>query len=251
MPYFGLGLHVVVALYFAVHAVRSGQDRYWLMVLFMFPLLGSVVYAFAIWLPEQRHSRHGRALVGNVRRMLDPGRELRQAQDAFDDSATTDNRLRLADALLGAGRAGDALPLYRAALSGVHREDPHIQVKLAHALLEAGEPAQARQLLDELIAKRPDFRSPEGHLTYARAVAAQGDKSKAKEEFEALTAYSSGFEAHAYYVECLIGWGDTGRARELCEQAQAKARRLPAYARKMHRVELDKLRELEKRAQAL
>ncbi|NNC25037.1 tetratricopeptide repeat protein, partial [Salinisphaera sp. USBA-960] len=81
----------------------------------------------------------------------------------------------------------------RAALSGVHREDPHIQVKLAHALLEAGEPAQARQLLDELIAKRPDFRSPEGHLTYARAVAAQGDKSNAKEEFEALTAYSSGF----------------------------------------------------------
>ena len=251
MPYFGLGLHVLVALCFAVHAVRSGQDRYWLMILFMFPLLGSVVYAFAIWLPEQRHSRHGRALVGNVRRMLDPGRELREAQDAFDTSATTDNRLRLADALLDADRAGDALPLYRAALSGVHREDPHLQVKLAHALLEAGEPAQARQLLDELIAKRPDFRSPEGHLAYARAVAAQGDRAKAKEEFDTLVGYSSGFEAHARYAECLIGWGELGRARELCAQAQAKARRLPAYARKMHKPDLDKLKELDKRAQAM
>lgn len=251
MPYLGLGLHVVVALCFAVHAVRSGQDRYWLMILFMFPLLGSVVYAFAIWLPEQRHSRHGRALAGNVRRMLDPGRELREAQDAFDASATTDHRLRLADALLGAGRAGDALPLYRAALSGVHREDPHIQVKLAHALLEAGEPAQARQALDELIARHPQFRSPEGHLTYARAVAAQGDKVKAKEEFEALVGYSSGFEAHVRYVECLLGWGERDRARELCAQAQTKAQRLPAYARKMHKADLDALRELDKRAQAM
>ncbi|MGO1072408.1 tetratricopeptide repeat protein [Lysobacter sp. CA199] len=251
MPYLGLGLHVLVALCFAVHAVRSGQDRYWLMILFMFPLLGSVVYAFAIWLPEQRHTRHGRALVGNVRRMLDPGRELREAQEAFDTSATTDNRMRLADALLGAGRAADALPLYRAALSGVHRDDPHIQVKLAHALLEAGQPAQARQQLDELIAKRPDFRSPEGHLIYARAVAAQGEQAKAKEEFETLIGYSSGFEAHAHYAQCLIGWGDLTRARELCEQAQTKAKRLPAYARKLHKPDLDRLKELAKRAEAV
>ncbi|UJB18567.1 MULTISPECIES: tetratricopeptide repeat protein [Lysobacter] len=251
MPYLGLGLHVLVALCFAVHAVRSGQDRYWLMILFMFPLLGSVVYAFAIWLPEQRHTRHGRALVGNVRRMLDPGRELREAQDAYDTSATTDNRMRLADALLAAGRAGEALPMYRAALSGVHRDDPHLQVKLAHALLEAGDAAQARQTLDELIARRADFRSHEGHLTYARAVAALGDKAKAKEEFETLVGYSSGFQAHVRYAECLIGWGELGRARELCEQAQAKAKRLPAYARKMHKPELDQLKELAKRTQTV
>lgn len=251
MPYLGLGFHVIVALCFAVHAIRSGQDRYWLMILFAFPLLGSVVYAFAIFLPEQRHTRHGRALVGNVRRMLDPGRELREAQEAFETSATTDNRMRLADALLGAGRASDALPMYRAALSGVHRDDPHLQVKLAHALLEAGEPAQARQTLDELIAKRPDFRSPEGHLTFARAVAAQGDKVKAKEEFDALVSYSSGFEAHACYAECLIGWGELNRARDLCQQALAKAKRLPAYARRMHKPDLDRLKELLKRSEAV
>lgn len=249
MPYLGLGLHVIVALCFAVHAIRSGQDRYWLMILFMFPLLGSVVYAFAIWLPEQRHTRHGRALVGNVRRMLDPGRELREAQDAYETSATTDNRQRLADALVAAGRAADALPMYRAALAGVHRDDPHIQVKLAGALLDAGEPAQARQLLETLIAQRPDFRSPDGHLIYARAVAALGDKAKAKEEFEALVAYSSGFEAHARYAGYLIGWGESERARALCEQAQTKARRLPAYARKLHKPALDELKELGKRSQ--
>ncbi len=250
MPYLGLGLHVLVALYFAVHAVRSGQDRYWLMILFMFPLLGSVVYAFAIWLPEQRHTRHGRALAGNVRRLLDPGRELREAQDAFDASATTDNRLRLAEALRGAGRAGEAVPMFRAALSGIHRDDPDLQVRLARALLESGEAAQARQLLDELIARRPDYRSLDGHLTYARAVAAQGDRAKAREEFEALVGYSSGFEAHADYAERLLEWNERERAAALCQQAQAKAKRLPAYARRMHKPELDRLKALEKRLAA-
>ena len=52
MPYIGLGLHVLVAIYFAVHAVRSGQEQYWLFILFSFPLLGSVVYFLVIYLPD-------------------------------------------------------------------------------------------------------------------------------------------------------------------------------------------------------
>ena len=79
----------------------------------------------------------------------------------------------------------------------------------------------------------------------------KGEKAKAKEEFETLVGYSSGFQAHVRYAECLIGWGELGRARELCEQAQAKAKRLPAYARKLHKPELDQLKELAKRTQTV
>ena len=30
----GLGLHVLIAIFFAIHVIRTGQDRYWLFVLF-------------------------------------------------------------------------------------------------------------------------------------------------------------------------------------------------------------------------
>ena len=56
----GIGLHVIIALFFAVHAVRSGQNNYWLFILFAFPLLGSVVYFFANLLPNSRLQRHAR-----------------------------------------------------------------------------------------------------------------------------------------------------------------------------------------------
>lgn len=62
----------------------------------------SIVYALAIWLPQARHSREGRQVMYGMPRLLDPSRELREAQDALDIAATPDNRLRLADALLAA-----------------------------------------------------------------------------------------------------------------------------------------------------
>ena len=54
MPFMGLGLHVIVALFFSIHAMRSGQQMYWLIILFSFPLLGSLVYFVAIYLPSSR-----------------------------------------------------------------------------------------------------------------------------------------------------------------------------------------------------
>jgi hypothetical protein len=244
MPYVGLGLHVLIALGFALHAIRSGQERYWLMILFAFPGLGSAAYALMVWLPEMRHSRHGRAVVHGVRRALDPTRELRQAQDDFDGAATTDHRLRLADALLASGRASEAATQYEACLRGIHGDDPDIQVRLARALLESGHAPAARQLLDGLIARRPDYRSQDGHVTYARAVAAAGDRAKAREEFDALLEYANGFEAHAFYAPLLLEWGDTARATAVCELVLARVKRMPGYARGLHKAEIAQLRQL-------
>lgn len=239
-----LGLHVVVALFFAVHAVRSGQDRYWLFILFVFPLLGSLVYAIAIWLPELRYSHGGRQLVRGARRLLDPARELRAAQEAFDTAATTDNRVRLADALVEAERPAEAVPHYRDALRGIHADDPDTQVRLARALVESGQAGEARRLLDGLIQRRPDFRSPAGHLIYARAVADEGDRAKARNEFDTLIGYFSGFEARARYAEVLDGWGESEAAMRLREESLQQARRLPAYSRRMNREWLRRLERI-------
>lgn len=241
MPF--LGVHVAIALCFAVHAVRSGQERYWLFILFAFPMLGSVVYAVAIWLPEWRHSHAGRQVVQGVQRRLDPTRELRAAQDAFETAATTDNRVRLADALIEAGRAEDAMTHYEAALRGLYADDPDLQVRVARAQLESGRAGDARRRLDDLIQRKPDFRSPAGHLLYARALAAEGDRDKARHEFDTLVGYFGGFEAHAFYAETLAGWGETDAAIRLRDEALRKAKRLPAYARRMNR---DYLKRLER-----
>ena len=50
MPIAGLGLHLLIALFFAVHAVRSGRELYWLLILcnFLVPQL--------LWFKKMRDS---------------------------------------------------------------------------------------------------------------------------------------------------------------------------------------------------
>jgi hypothetical protein len=79
---------------------------------------------------------------------------------------------------------------------------------------------------------------------YARAVAAEGNRAKARAEFDTLVGYASGFQAHVRYAEVLRDWGDTDTARSLCEQALSRAKRMPGFARRLNKPELDRLKQL-------
>jgi hypothetical protein len=248
MPFAGLGLHIIIASFFAHHALRTGQDKYWLWLLFAFPLVGTGVYAVVVFLPDLRHSPQGRLVVRGARRLLDPTRELREAQEQLDIAATADNRLRLAEALLETGRASEAVVQYQAALVGVHAGDPMIRVRLAHALVDAGQPQAARADLEALIAEKPNFKSPEGHLVYARALAALDERAKAREEFEVLVGYFAGLEARARYAEALLAWNDGPRLRDLLADSNKIAKRMPGAARNINKAWIDRLTAVEKRA---
>ena len=102
------GLHVLVALFFAVHAVRTGQPLFWLLILFMFPMFGSIAYFVAIYLPNSRLQHGARKAVVAASRALDPSRELREARAAFEETPTAQNQMRLAAALLEAGTPEEA-----------------------------------------------------------------------------------------------------------------------------------------------
>lgn len=244
MHILGIGLHLLIAVFCAVHVIRSGQERYWLFILFMFPLLGSLVYAIAILLPEFSQSLGARRAVRGLRQAIDPGRELRAAQGAYSDSPTVDNILRLADALTESGQARQAVPFYQSALTGIYSQDPKIEVRLARALLDSGHPQQARELLEALIARAPEFRSPEGHLTYAQSLAAVGERELARQEFNTLVDYFAGLKARAVYAEQLRDWGEQQAAKEVREEGLRLAQRMPRHARDMNKPWIDRLQGL-------
>ncbi len=136
----GIGLHVIVAIFFAVHAVRTHQNMYWLLLLFLFPGLGSVVYFFAVYLPSLRQTRGARAAGRAIRQMVDPNRAVREARDAFDRAPTVDHRMRLGAALLDAGQPAEALTHYQAAANGPFASDPALLEGLARAQVATGQP---------------------------------------------------------------------------------------------------------------
>ena len=215
MPFVGVGLHVLIALFFAIHVVRSGQPIYWLFILFSFPLLGSIVYFIVIYLPNSRLHTGARKAVAVAARALDPTRELREARAAFDFTPTAQNQMRLAAALLAAGAPQEAAANYEACLKGPFAADLEIKFCAANAHLLSGEFARSAVLLQEVRAADAAFRAEPVHLLLARALAGAGRNDEARAEFEAAQGRFGSFEARAEYAVWAYRNSDPATAQRL------------------------------------
>ncbi|MFV0678822.1 tetratricopeptide repeat protein [Ottowia sp.] len=215
MPFAGLGLHVVLAVLCAIHAVRTGQNTYWLFILFAFPLLGSAVYFFAIYLPNSRLQRHAGKVVSAAVRAIDPQREVREARTAFEDTPTAQNQMRLAAALLDVGDAPGAVQQYEQCLRGPFATDPEVRLGTARAYVGCERYADALRQLEPLRTERPDYYPEAVSLLIARALAGTGRAAEAQQEYASAMDKFGTYEAKAEYAIWAYATGDTATAQRL------------------------------------
>ncbi|MET3132536.1 hypothetical protein AAKU55_002810 [Oxalobacteraceae bacterium GrIS 1.11] len=234
MPIFGIGLHVLVALFFAVHAIRNGQQLYWLLILFSFPLLGSVVYFFAIYLPNSRLEFGARKVVAAAARSLDPKRELREARSAFDYTPTAQNQMRLAAAQLEAGAADEAAATYEACLLGAFASDLEIRYGAARANVACGRSAPAIGHLQLIRQGNPGFRPEQVALLLAQSLAAAGRQQEAQAEYVAALARFGSFESRAEYAIWAANAGQAELAGQLQTELQRTVERWGRHTREMN-----------------
>ena len=241
MPFIGLGFHILIALYFAVHAIRSGQNMYWLLVLFSFPLLGSAVYFFAVFLPDSRLEHGAKKAIASAAKAIDPTRELREARAAYDDTPTVENQTRIAAALLDAGQAEEAAATYEACLSGVFANDPAIRFEAARANMEAGKFERTAELLELIRKSRPEFRPEQVSLLIARSLAQSGRHAEARAEFESAMAKFGGFDVKAEYLIWALLANERELATRLYAEVERATKRWNRYTKEQNRPMLRRL----------
>ena len=241
MPIAGLGLHILVAIFFAVHAVRNGRELYWLLILFSFPLIGSVVYFFAIFLPHSRMDRNVRRAGAVIQRALDPGRELREAREAFELTPTAHNQMRLASALFEDGKVPEAVEQYNACLQGPFAKDPEIGMGAARARLANRQPQPAAELLQSVIANNPTFRPEETGLLLASACQAAGRDADAGAQYQAMAKRFDSVESHAEYALWALAHGDKVTAAAQVEQVNRLRKHLTRHTLGLHQELLRRL----------
>ena len=239
MPYFfGIGLHVIVAIYFAVHAVRHQQNIYWLFMLFAFPMLGSLVYFFAVYLPSLRQSRGAYVATRAITQFVDPNRAVREARAQFDRAPTVASRMRLGAALLEAGDAPGAIEHYQAAANGPFADDPALLLGLARAQFALERYADADATLTRLFAVDPSMRNQaQPALLHARSQAALGAPGT-RAAFEAALACASDAAPRCLFADWLAAQPaqpDRTRAAALYEEILRDGQHWPRYAREHNR----------------
>ncbi len=225
-------LSVIVQIGLILHVVRTGRPMYWIFIILMAPGIGSLAYAIIELLPDLSSSGQGRRALRGLRKTLDPGGDLRQRQRDHKLSGSVDAARHLAGELLESGRYDEAIEHYEKSLTGLYEYDPDLLLGLAMARFANEDFEKSRDTLDLLIEHNPDFKSQDGHLLYARSVAACGDEDKALDEYKAVSAYYAGSEARLQFGLFLEARGDKAAALAEFQEIIANAELAPRHYRK-------------------
>jgi hypothetical protein len=235
---------IIIQVLLIVHAVKTGRNQLWIWVLAFVPLAGAIAYVAVEILPELFRSRAAQRTARGLKKAIDPGAQLRRLESEVRVGSNVASRQRYAEELLRHERYDDAIAQYRDALSGLYEHDPNLMLGLAQAQFGKGDAGAARTTLDELIRLNPEFRSPAGHLLYARALESEGEVHKALEEYRVLAPSYPGAEASVRYAQLLHKQGQRAEAQKIVRELLEQARIAPGHYRRAQRVWLEAAQRL-------
>ena len=236
---------IVIQAGLIVHVIKTGRNQLWIWVLILLPFgVGALAYLAVEILPELLGSRAARRTARGLRRAMDPGADLRRYEDEARVTGNVASRQRYAEELTRHQRYAEAIAQYTQALSGLYEHDPNLMLGLARAQFAGGDARAARATLDELIRQNPGFRSPDGHLLYARSLAAEGDIPRALEEYRVLAPSYPGAEAAVRYAQLLEAQGQHAEAQRVVRELLEQARIAPRHYRHAQREWLEAARKL-------
>jgi hypothetical protein len=225
-------LSLVIQVALIIHVLKTGREYWWILLLLFLPGIGSIIYFFVEILPSLRGNMTARRAARRVTGIVDPGRNLRQHTLEYERSHNVESATRLAAELTKDGKPDEAIEVCEQARAGIFEDDPTILLTLANAYFAKEDYARAVATLDRLREKNPDFRSPDGHLLYARALEAGGETDRALEEYEALARYYPGVEARVRFAQLQRRCGRTEEAMDTFRRIVEDARLAPRHFRK-------------------
>ena len=231
---------------FIIHVIKTGRNQLWIWVLVIpgLAFAGILAYIVVEILPELFGSRAARRTARGFRKAMDPGADLRRYENEARVAGNVASRQRYAEELVRHGRYDEGIAQYREALTGLYEHDPNLMLGLAQAQFGKGDAAGARSTLDELIRLNPEFRSPVGHLLYARALEAEGNVPKAMEEYRVLASSYPGAEAAVRYAQLLQAQGERAEAQRVARELLEQARIAPGHYRRAQRTWLEAAQRL-------
>lgn len=232
-----------VQLLLVIHVLKTGRNRYWILMLIMLPLIGGLAYLVIEVLPGFAGGIRGQRALRTIRKAVDPGANLRRQEAAWQQSPNADNARRYATALLEEGQYEQAGEILEQALSGFFSTEPSLLLLKGRLLFETGKAAEAVEVLETLTAENPEFRSAEGHLLYARSLESCNRTGDAIDAYRSVSNYFPGAEARLRLALALEKHGDSDASRQQLEQLLNDAKLAPSHFRKSQKTWLDRARQ--------
>jgi len=246
---FGVGVHVIIAICFAIHAIRTGRPYIWLWILFIFPFLGSVVYFVAEYLPSSRMPNQMNSLGKKVLHVLQPNRQINQLKENYEHLPSVENAVRYAEALISVGRAQEAIAILEQKNQGFCAEDPAFLEQFATALLQDQQSQRVLEVTQKIKSLQPHYRNEEIALLRALSYHQLNQEELAQQEF-AVAIRSKNISILSEYIFWAIQTHQPTLAHQMRAEMQRSWAIWSSYARRLHKPifnEVDKaLKQMDK-----
>lgn len=211
MHFLGI-IGIIIQVYFAVHAGRTGR-YWWIFIILFFPLLGSVIYFFVEYLPElQQESRIKKSVNRNSTKSI---KQLKRELELTD---SIQNRINLAEAFFREEQYQEAIELLEKCRAGIYLQDSHILEGLSLSYYYVGKIDEALVRLSELEDAENGKLPNNLKLLRAKIFETLGEDHRALEEYASIVTSYPGEEARCRYAVLLKKRGDLVQARELFEE---------------------------------
>ncbi len=220
-------LSFIIQVTLIIHVLRTGRPFWWIIFILFAPGIGSAVYVVLEILPTSGIFSTVRKAEQKIVKALDPTRELRAAQDAFDLTPTMGNRLRLAHASVEMGDFANAEMLYRDCLEGQFVDDHAALLGHARALVELGRNQQAIERINQLRVLGREGAAEA--LVFARAAEALEQNQEAEEAYAFAAPRIPTMEAQARYIRFLRHVGKDVEATRELQEFDIRLSRVPRH----------------------
>lgn len=226
-----IGLSILVQILCAIHCVRGRRSPMWLTVIIFLSIPGCLAYAFFEIFPQYAARREVKAAKMAALRKLDPERDIRAAREQLELADTAAGRTAMGDALAESGKWAEAVPHYREAIAKAPRGDRAAQLKLARAQLEAGNAAEARDLLETLPQSGSAAENDRAALLLARSLDEVGDTARALSLYADIGLRMPGGEPLCRQAALLIRAGRAGEAVPVLAEVESRLKRIDRFER--------------------
>ena len=232
-------VEVLIQIYFAVHAVKTGRPYYWLWIIIFFPGIGSVIYFIAEILPDlqanQRIKRQRKTTTYNYY----SGSQIRELEKQVELTPSFKNKKDLADAYLHSKKLDQAIALLEESRQGAYKNDTGLLESLAKSYFYNRDLQKAKVTWQELMTLRNRRKDDDYDLLLARTYEELGETDRALATYEAIQKGYTGEEARCRYAMLLKKEGRTEEAHKLFEEIKKNIRLSPTFYKKAQREWLD------------
>lgn len=225
---------LAIDIFLMIHAARTGRFMPWFYVIMLLPGLGGVAYIALELVPEWYRSDEAKRSRAKIVQTADPERQYRALAERLRMADTVTNRTAMAEECQRLRKHDEAAGHWSAAIAMPHGDEPQFFVSLAEAMIGAGRAEEALEALAEAKSRWPEFDSARGHLAYAKCLATLGRDDEAAQEFAALASYYPGPEAKVRLAMVLARLGRTQAAKDICGDVRLDMKAAPPHVRRMH-----------------